>query len=374
MKKIALLRAYPKSSALGRVISYLAKEYRVDCYLWDRQRDYVPIIENENVRYIRCVYRAGFYSIGTFMKLFLFEIWLFFKLLFDDFDAIHAFDLDTGLVGLIVARLRRKSFVYHCLDPYYGALPKQWPRVLGDIAKRLETMVIDRSDLFVITDMLRMPQHEGATPRNVIEIANVPLETIPQSNAHSNETFMTGFIGSLSEDRGLGTIIDAVSELGDQGVRMIIGGFGPLEEEIRRRAEPHENITFTGWIPYTEVLEIEKGFDLFLLMVDKRHEGFRWGSSNKFFESMAFGKPIIAAEGTLMAQRIELTGNGITVPYGDKEALKKAILFMKDNPEELKRMGQKGRTEYESNWTSRLMEKRLLKAYREMSGKETGRG
>jgi hypothetical protein len=77
-------------------------------------------------------------------------------------DFIHAIDLDTGFVGLITAKLLGKPFVYQCLDPYYTVLPRKWPKFLAGIAKSLENFVITHADLFIITDLLRLPQHEGA--------------------------------------------------------------------------------------------------------------------------------------------------------------------------------------------------------------------
>lgn len=368
MKKIAVLRAYPKDATFLKMLNTLSKKYKVDCFIWDRQGDYKPIIENENIAYRRCRIRAGFYSLGTILKLFLFQIWLFFVLLLTRLDCIHAIDLDTGVVGLCVAKLRRKKFVYYCIDPYYVILPKRWPGFLAEFAKKMENMVISHADMFIITDLLRMPQHEGAKPKKVVEIANVPFIDVSKIRVEKKEGFIVGYIGSLTEGRNLITIIEAIGDLKDEGVKLVIGGFGPIEDQVKAVASRYENIIYTSWIPYDRLLEIESTFDVLLQISDKGDKAQKWLSPNKFFESMAFGKPIIVGEGTLVAKRVASIGNGVAVRYGSKEELKGAILNFRKNPDLIKEMGGKGRREYERNWLPEAMEKRLLKAYEDVMG------
>ncbi len=368
MKKIALLRSYPKEATFGRIANTLSKAYKLDCFIWDRQRDYQPIAVNNNISYVKCSIKAGYYNLSTFLKLFLFEIWLLIKLPFARVDFIHAIDLDTGFVGLITAKLLGKPFVYQCLDPYYTVLPKRWPKFLAGIAKSLENFVITHADLFIITDLLRLPQHEGARPKRVVEIANVTYPTISQFSPAANEDFVVGYIGSLAEGRNLVTVIKAIGELKDHGVKLIIGGFGPLADVVGESARNYPNVTYRSWVPFDQLFELESGFDLFVYVTDRDNEAHRWVSPTKLFTSMAFGRPIIVGEGTLSARRISAVGNGVAVPYGSKEELIKAILMFKENPAIAKEMGARGRDEFERNWRPEIMAKRLLEAYMRLEG------
>lgn len=363
MKRIALLRANPKSSGLGRLLKFLENEYAVDCYIWDRQGDYTPPIQNPNIRYIRCGIRSDFYSVTTLVKLFFFQCWLLFKLLFAKVDCIHAIDLTTGIIGLAAARLKGIRLVYHCFDPYYATLPASWPRLLGHFARWLEDRVISWADMFIITDLLRLPQHPGAHPKKVIEIANIPLLDRPTTPYRKRAEMTTGFLGSLTSGRDLFSIINTIGRLQDDGFRCTIGGFGPLEDAVRSAAQHYSNITFTPWIPYAQVLEMEQDFDLFLVLLDKNHRGYRWGSSNKLFEAMYFGRPIIVCEGTLMAKRVAMIGNGLIIPYGSEQELEKALRYLQNNPEVLAEMGKKGQEEFTIHWNQGTMRDRLLQAY-----------
>jgi glycosyltransferase involved in cell wall biosynthesis len=365
-KTIAVLRSNPKDAALARLVRSLGKLCRVDCFLWDRQGDFRPTEDNERIRYISCDLRAGFYNLATLFKLALFQLWLIAKLLCSKCDIIHAIDLDTGLPGWLVARLKGVPFVYQCLDPYYAALPARWPKFLAAWARRLENRLISSGDLFIITDLLRMPQHEGAKPRRLLEVANVPLMTQITAVHVPTEVFTVGYLGSLINGRNLLTVIEACGEMAGQGIRLIIGGFGPLEKEVEAQAKNRSNVTFRHWLPYQEMLAEEAGFDLFLHMTDPSNESQKWVSPNKLFEAMAFGKPIIVGTKTLAAQRVAVFGNGVAVTYDNKQELQEAILRFKNDPGLAREMGKKGREEFLHNWRPEFMEKRLLDAYNQL--------
>jgi glycosyltransferase involved in cell wall biosynthesis len=370
MKRVALLRSNPKDFAYGRILITLSKQYAIDCFLWDRQGDHSPFIHNENIKYHKCGLKGGFYDFSTLAKVLLFDLWLFWKLIFAKVQYIHAIDLDTGVVGLLVSKIKRKPFIYHCLDPYYANLPSRWPSFLGTCAKWLENTVISRADLFVITDKLRIAQHAGANPKRMLEFANVPTfadREFQQNGRKDGEKFVVGYIGSLIEGRNLVEIVETVGELKDSGIGMVIGGFGPLEEEIARRAKSRKNISYVGWIPYTDVLKMEKSFHVFLYTTDPGSESQKWVSPAKLFESMALGKPIIVSKDTLAAQRVASIGNGISVEYGSKSALRDAILELKNDPGKTQQLGRSGKKEFERAWTHEIMEKRLLDAYRNLN-------
>lgn len=370
MKRVALLRSNPKDFAYGRILITLSKQYVIDCFLWDRQGDHVPFIQNQNIQYHKCKLKGGFYDIFTLVKVLLFDLWLFWKLIFTKVQYIHAIDLDTGVVGLLVAKIKRKQFIYHCLDPYYANLPTNWPAFLGKCAKWLENTVITKADLFIITDKLRIVQHVGANPRRLLEFANVPTDAdtgLPTDGRKEGEEFVVGYIGSLIAERNLVEIVETVGELQDSGIRMIIGGFGPLEGEIAKRTQERRNISFVGWIPHADVLKTENSFDVFLYTTDPGSASQKWVSPAKLFESMALGKPIVVSKDTLAAQRVSLVGNGIAVEYGSRSALRDAILKLKNDPGMARQLGRRGKEEFERAWTHEIMERRLLEAYGELN-------
>jgi glycosyltransferase involved in cell wall biosynthesis len=82
---------------------------------------------------------------------------------------------------------------------------------------------------------------------------------------------------------------------------------------------------------------------------------------------MALGKPMIVGKGTLVAERVAMIGNGVTISYGSKEELKNVVLDLKSNPAFVKEMGEKGKEEFRERWSPVGMERRLLGAYRRLA-------
>jgi len=362
VKKVVVMRSNPKDSALVKILIPLSKNYKVDCYIWDRQKDFSPLIENANITYKKCTIPSGYYNVWTIIKVLFFDMWLFIKLIFCRFDYIHSIDLDTGVVALMLAKLKNKPFIYQCLDPYYANLPSNWPGLLGKLAMRLENYIITKSDLFIITDYFRMPQHVGANPKTIVEFPNVPIDLPIMENPEDSD-FILGYIGSLVEGRNLLTIIKTVGELENEGIRLIIGGFGPLEETIKNKSLKYKNISFIGWIPYNKVLNLENSFHVMIHTTDPENPGQKWVSPNKLFESMALGKPIIVSEGTLSAKRVDMLKCGLIVQYGSEMELKGAILQLKNNKNLAKELGSRGKEEFFRNWNWGVTEKKLLEAY-----------
>jgi glycosyltransferase involved in cell wall biosynthesis len=363
MKKIAILVPYPKDATLEKLAGALKEQFELYCFVWDRSGDYEATVTGKRIHYITFDLQSRYFRAGTFFKLFLFQFWLVYKLLFTRVDCIHALNLSTGLPGYLAALLKRKPFVYHCLDPYYSILPESWPDIILRGVNRLENNIISRSDMFVITDMLRLPQHKEASPGKVIEFANIAQMDIPfEGKSFGQGTFRVGYIGSLTTGRNLETIAHAVGELKDEGIELLIGGHGPLASAIEALSGTYDNVQFTSWVPYSQVFEIEKDFDLFIQM-SADTERRRWGSPNKLFESMFFSKPIIVGENTMGAKHVAVIGNGLIVPCEDKEKLKEAILHLKNDPSTSIEMGKRGRDAYDQNWNPAIMRKRIIEAY-----------
>lgn len=91
----------------------------------------------------------------------------------------------------------------------------------------------------------------------------------------------------------------------------------------------------------------------------------------KFFEYMNAGLPIICSDFPVWKEFMETYECGIAVDPYDEEAIKGAILYLKDNPEEARRMGENGKraVQEELNWGKE--EKKLIAWYNELLGQAT---
>jgi glycosyltransferase involved in cell wall biosynthesis len=331
--------------------------------IWDRTQDYRCPVESPNLTVVASMRRGEYYQFSTLLTVALLQPWFLWQVLRARPRAVHAMDLDTGVVGLLSARILGVPFMYQCLDPYAASLPSGWPKLIARAVHRVENALISRSDLFVVTDLSRMPQHDGAAPRAVVELPNVPTNPVEPQPWPDGTGLVVGYIGSLVPHRSLDLLVDVVGSLADEDVRLVIGGFGTLEAELRGRSERYPNVDFLGPVPYAETLRILGQCDLLVQLGDPSHPALRWVSPNKVFEAMAMGRPILVAEGTLAAERAAGSGHGVTVRYGDAAGLSITLLALRDDVEGRAALGASGRRAFESVWAPEVWSSAVLDAY-----------
>ena len=115
------------------------------------------------------------------------------------------------------------------------------------------------------------------------------FKTEKQLNERTN---LVGYIGSLTELKGILNILKAIPELvGGKEIRFLIGGDGPLQaqvEEYLNRENLNDKVNFVGWIPHDELPKYLN--ELKLLVLPSYSEGL----PNILLEAMTCGTPVLA--------------------------------------------------------------------------------
>ena len=105
-------------------------------------------------------------------------------------------------------------------------------------------------------------------------------------------------------------------------------------------ANVHEDSSITPGLTSTGKLHNEYYNNLAEALTMMQDHAFAPFSSIGFFEAIAAGKAIIATDNKAFAFNIEQSGIGILVDYYDREGWKKAINYLIDNSETLKKWGE----------------------------------
>jgi glycosyltransferase involved in cell wall biosynthesis len=148
-----------------------------------------------------------------------------------------------------------------------------------------------------------------------------------QLNIREKE-FVLGYIGRLSEEKGIKYLIEASSILNELGVpiRTLIIGEGPQREELKewvRHLNISSRIIFAGfqrdidsWLPT---------IDIFVL------PSLTEGTPMSLLEAMAHGIPVVATAVGGVPQVVDSGKNGILVSPGKPEQIKDAIFLLYKN-------------------------------------------
>jgi len=84
------------------------------------------------------------------------------------------------------------------------------------------------------------------------------------------------------------------------------------------------------------------------------------GISSKLYEYQAVGKPIICCAEGQPAEYVKETNSGIVVKPGDYEALSKVVLYLKNNRDLARKLGDSGRRYVECNLTIEKIGKEMI--------------
>lgn len=376
--RVVLIRAtevMPDPPVEKMANTLISQGHSVTILAWDRSNTYrerktVKKLANAEAEIthfgIPAKYSGGIKA--NFKGLLLFQLRIFHWLLQHrkEYDAVHAFDFDTGFASMMCCKLLRKKFIYHVLDYYVEGhiLPS---RLLNSVIEFFEIRVINSADATVICTEKRIEQIAKASPKKIYVIHNTP-DIVQQSDTSISEKGRTGkikivYVGVLSRMRLLKEAVEAVAKLED--VEMHIGGFGEFEDWMREAAKKYSNVFFYGKLQYSETLALEKQCDIMMAVYDPSIRNHKYAAPNKFYESIMLGKPIIMAFDTGYDDVITRNDIGILTEYNE-EGITNAIKALKARKEEWKCMGERAESVYTSSYSWEIMKQRIAEMYREL--------
>ena len=370
-KRIIAVRSHYPDIRLEKEVLSLSKDYDVTIVGWNRGRLKTTISQNNKNILFSINVEPG--SIKVPFLLPYWWIFIFFNLLFRKFDAIHAVDFDSYIPALLISKIKRKPIVYDIYD-FYGETI-DFP-ILKKLCRKFFTKTdkffMKFADTIIIVDDARIEQI-GDNYHTVISIYNSPIITYAskQEKMRSiNDEFIIFFGGILLEDRAIDQVITVVKELNDKMIKLILMGYpGSLKygEKLEEMCHNIANIQLNlKMVPHELILQYTAKADVIFILYDPKIPNNRYASPNKLFESMCFSKPVIVNDYSSMTKIIRDEKCGIIIPFGNLEELRKAILFLKNNPEQCKRMGLNGNLAYIKKYSWTIMEKRLLSIYRDI--------
>lgn len=149
-------------------------------------------------------------------------------------------------------------------------------------------------------------------------------------------------VGHLSAERGAAELIELARLLRPQGIRTdLIGAADPAVRPYLRDAQREGVLDWYGYVPNRYALRMVEGALAGLsLLRDLPHH--RTAAPAKLIEYMSRGVPVIS---TPLPPAVSLIGEvrcGRIVPFGDPEATARAILRLREKPEERAEMSERG--------------------------------
>jgi glycosyltransferase involved in cell wall biosynthesis len=294
--------------------------------------------------------------------------------------------LTIGIAGLATARLKRVPFVFEIRD-LWPAVPVELGVLKGGAATRsaewLEQRLYDGAERIVVLS-------EGA--RDVLVERGIPAEKlvlIPNAAdldvfrpdvvdaefraKHGLENrFVAVYAGAMGRANGLDQLVDAADALrrwGDNRITIVALGDGGERARLEERAKELglDNLRFLPAVPKEELAGILGAADV-TLTIFAPYPVLETNSPNKFFDSLAAGKPVVVNLDGWLRRLVEENDAGVWVPAGNAEGLAGALSSLAANPDKVEAMGRNARGLAEREFGRDEMADRLAQTLEEAAG------
>jgi glycosyltransferase involved in cell wall biosynthesis len=176
-----------------------------------------------------------------------------------------------------------------------------------------------------------------------------------------------GYVGRLASEKGVDTLLEAVSLLDDVDVRTVIAGDGPDREALERRARElriDDRLEWTGYVPHDRIEEIYRRLDLVVvpsLTVPNWTEQF----GRVVIEALAAGAPVVTSDSGELPTLVAETGGGWTFPEGDAAQLAAAIRSSVLDPARLREAAARGRAAVRERYAPDVVARQFIEVVRE---------
>ena len=273
-------------------------------------------------------------------------------------DIVHACNLDAGWGAYLMCKKFGTPMVYDIYDYYIDS--HKIPRALIPLIEWMEITVINHSKCTIICTEERMEQLQKADPKKVVVIYNSPNI---QKMVHVDPKWDYAYCGSLGRLRLIQEILDEYPK--HQDMKFVFAGSGMHAQQAKLLSEKYENFTFLGSLSYKEVLSVEKQTKIISAIYEPSIRNHRLCAPNKFYESLALGKPVIVCKHTGIDVIVEEHDLGAVIDYSAAEFYD-ALEDLTSDENRCVQIGERARKIYEEKYNWTLMEQHLLQLYREI--------
>ncbi len=221
-------------------------------------------------------------------------------------------------------------------------------------------------DAFIaLTDFAATKLVRGGLPSERIHIKANFVAPDPGEREGPGRDFL--FVGRLTIDKGIRTIIDAAAQGGPE-ITVRIAGDGPESDRVTEAAERHAGVVALGRLSPSDV-RTELARSRALVFPSIWYEGMPM----TILEAFAAGVPVIAARIGAAAALVEDRVTGLTFAPGDGSALAACLAWASRHPAEMAAFGHAARSRYLERFTAAVSYRRLQEIYQLALERRTGR-
>jgi len=236
-----------------------------------------------------------------------------------------------------------------------GSLPKSIGYALRMfVARKLKLYYKNVAMYAVLTEFQRQQLiSKGLSPNRIVVIPN--MITIDKRPVQNSTCDFVGFVGRVSPEKGVSTLVEAANQCGDIAFK----ASGDYNRMPNLPKEASKNFEFCGHLSGNEIRSFYLHSRVFVLP-SIWYEGF----PNTLLEAMAFAKPVICSRIGGLPEIVDDGITGLLFEPGNADDLAEKIRYLWDNPELRKKMGHAGREKALREYSPEKYYERLMAVYK----------
>jgi glycosyltransferase involved in cell wall biosynthesis len=366
------------SPRVRKIVKSLSKKYSILILGWNREGVPKEMIEKYISKLKLMNMRAPIGKISLIAFIPIFWIWIFVNLVKVRPKVVHACDLDTIVPCYIYRIIFRKKLVFDVCDRFAMAYVSPKLKTLYSAINSLEELFAKRSDVLItvaeklLSTFQKRPE-QTAVIMNCSEEEDIPeqkkffyrnKEQVEEEGKEEEERghiFTVIYTGNIVKNRGLEQITSAIKDLRD--VKLIVAG-KPMDKNLLHTIIESPNVDYRGLLQPVDALALNNCADAMVILYDLQIPNNNFSLSNKLFEAMMCGLPIITNVSAEIVR--EEVNCGTVVDYNDVNQIKAAVTSLRDNPQLCQKLGNNGRKAYLQKYNWGVMEKKLQEIYQKL--------
>lgn len=292
-----------------------------------------------------------------------------------NYDIYHSNDLNTlpqGYISSKILRLKKKKLIYDSHEVQTSRTGYE-----GNFYGKMESFFIDKVDAMIVENHTRAAFNEDLYKFYPHVVHNYPFKQIRESNEKAplhqmldlpKDEKILLYQGGIQTGRGLEKLVQA-APLFKEGTLVFVGDgrIKPELEQMVKDMDLQTKVKFIPKVPLEDLPSYTKNAFLGFQVLNNVCFNHYSASSNKLFEYMMNGVPVIACSFPEIQKVVEEENIGVCVDSHDPASIADGVNYLLEHPEIHSKMkGNTSKAKEKYNWE--LEKKHLLDVYKNVMG------
>ncbi|MGW7834702.1 glycosyltransferase [Staphylococcus xylosus] len=308
--------------------------------------------ENENL--VKKIFRRATFGYCVIRAIYKFQP-----------EIIHANDFDI-LFMVKISGYKKAKVIFDAHEIYSKNMFVDSKPLLSKVVQELEKCFTKNINSFItVSNAAKDYYLSQGYKKEPIVITNAPIKEGFVAKNNNNNNFEVVYQGQLVSNRGYEEFLEAGRYINDENIKLIIRGFGHLENELKdlKKKKDINNVDVQDPVEMNQLVKSMSNSDVGVVLTKPTSINFEYTVSNKIFECLHAGLPVILSP---VKEHIYLNDKynfGIILDEVTPGKIAEAILKLKENAELYKEL-KKNVVKASNILTWQNEERKLIEIYK----------